>query len=575
MDRRDGRRIRPDRRYVPPGSDASASIARPARSSRSATRSTSATCSSCRAGGRPASRHASKTCRTSSRSKGIAGTDRARPPRGHRRRGRAGSASRAEHRRHLRLGRRRRDGPAGRATSSGCIYENIWQVGMTAPQASKVLAAELMVGGKRQTAPSCSRTRTANGGVLLGRRASRRRGLPALSGRVHGDQLRSFSLERFHPIRREWRPHYGVDLAAPQRHARARRRRRRRQRVGLGEIGARADGRHRSHGRRRLDVRAHLSAFAPGGRAPGRAIERGQVIGYVGSTGLSTGPHLHYELTREGVHVDPLEFTCDREPSITLTLAATVRPRPAGSRPAARRRSPERCEPTSLLVPDVAPAARRSRPRATSTGRARVSSPIAGASARIPRTRSRAFAAGLAAGADRLELDVHATADGARRRRCTTRRSTGRPTGTGPVRSLPLAAGPAARRRLSLPTPTADVPHRGAGHPRADAARAPRRAPRRAAQHRDQAGRPADRRSACSPTLDRVRRARAHAPRRRARTHHGARSAPRAPDMLTSNSAAEVADFVFAPASTVAWTTTAPLGIALQVPPEYAGHRRS
>jgi len=48
---------------------------------------------------------------------------------------------------------------------------------------------------------------------------------------------------------------------------------------------------------------AHLSRFAV---SSGQRVRRGQVIGYVGSTGLSTGPHLHYELYRNGKTVDPL-----------------------------------------------------------------------------------------------------------------------------------------------------------------------------------------------------------------------------------------------------------------------------
>jgi murein DD-endopeptidase MepM/ murein hydrolase activator NlpD len=196
------------------------------------------------------------------------------------------------------------------------IYENIWQVGLTAPQAGKVLAAELMVGGRRQTAVLFE-DEDGNGGYYSpsGEAVSR----SFLRYPVEFTEISSgFSLERFHPIRREWRPHYGVDLAAPSGTP-----------VRAAANGVVSEsGWESGLGRTvRIDhtggvasTYGHLSAFAPA-VVPGASIERGQVIGYVGSTGLSTGPHLHYELTREGVHVDPLEFTCDREPSITLTLA--------------------------------------------------------------------------------------------------------------------------------------------------------------------------------------------------------------------------------------------------------------
>jgi murein DD-endopeptidase MepM/ murein hydrolase activator NlpD len=47
---------------------------------------------------------------------------------------------------------------------------------------------------------------------------------------------------------------------------------------------------------------AHMSRFAVG---VGTRVRQGQVIGYVGSTGLSTGPHLHYELYKNGVAINP------------------------------------------------------------------------------------------------------------------------------------------------------------------------------------------------------------------------------------------------------------------------------
>ena len=50
---------------------------------------------------------------------------------------------------------------------------------------------------------------------------------------------------------------------------------------------------------------AHMSRIGPGIK-PGVAVRQGQVIGFVGSTGMSTGPHLHYEFLRGGKHVNPL-----------------------------------------------------------------------------------------------------------------------------------------------------------------------------------------------------------------------------------------------------------------------------
>jgi murein DD-endopeptidase MepM/ murein hydrolase activator NlpD len=56
---------------------------------------------------------------------------------------------------------------------------------------------------------------------------------------------------------------------------------------------------------------AHQSAFAEG-IAPGVKVRQGQVIGYVGSTGLSTGPHLHYEVIVNGRPVDPMRIRVPR-----------------------------------------------------------------------------------------------------------------------------------------------------------------------------------------------------------------------------------------------------------------------
>jgi murein DD-endopeptidase MepM/ murein hydrolase activator NlpD len=59
------------------------------------------------------------------------------------------------------------------------------------------------------------------------------------------------------------------------------------------------------HGRGYTSLYAHLSAFSV---AQGARVARGQVIGAVGNTGFSTGPHLHFEVGVNGQPTDPLKF---------------------------------------------------------------------------------------------------------------------------------------------------------------------------------------------------------------------------------------------------------------------------
>ncbi|HEY9145992.1 MAG TPA: M23 family metallopeptidase, partial [Thiobacillus sp.] len=66
----------------------------------------------------------------------------------------------------------------------------------------------------------------------------------------------------------------------------------------------------------------HLSAFAPGIR-PGRAVSQGDVIAYVGATGVATGPHLHYEVRIAGKPYNPLSVKLPGSPP----LAAAQRTR--------------------------------------------------------------------------------------------------------------------------------------------------------------------------------------------------------------------------------------------------------
>ena len=112
-----------------------------------------------------------------------------------------------------------------------------------------------------------------------------------------------FSNKRWHPVLSKWRSHKGVDYAAvrgtPIRAA------------GDGKISfiGTKGGFGRSifirHGGRYTTVYGHLNSYARGIRT-GKQIKQGQIIGYVGSSGLATGPHLHYEFRVNGVHRNPL-----------------------------------------------------------------------------------------------------------------------------------------------------------------------------------------------------------------------------------------------------------------------------
>lgn len=75
------------------------------------------------------------------------------------------------------------------------------------------------------------------------------------------------------------------------------------------------------HGQRYRTIYGHMSRFAKGIRA-GTSVKQGQIIGYVGMTGLATGPHLHYEFQINGRHVDPLSA---KLPSVAQIASASWR----------------------------------------------------------------------------------------------------------------------------------------------------------------------------------------------------------------------------------------------------------
>ncbi|HSQ01393.1 MAG TPA: peptidoglycan DD-metalloendopeptidase family protein [Candidatus Dormibacteraeota bacterium] len=115
----------------------------------------------------------------------------------------------------------------------------------------------------------------------------------------------AFSDARMHPILHVNRPHNGVDFAAPTgTPVRA---------IGPGSVqfsGVQSGfGNHIeiAHGHGFVSAYSHLERIAPG-VTTGMTVARGQLIGWVGQTGLATGPHLHFATFQDGQYIDPLSI---------------------------------------------------------------------------------------------------------------------------------------------------------------------------------------------------------------------------------------------------------------------------
>lgn len=126
-----------------------------------------------------------------------------------------------------------------------------------------------------------------------------------------------FTLARFHPILKTWTAHRGIDYAAPTGT------RVRTTADGVVSFSGWQGGYGNlvivDHPGRYQTYYAHLSAFAPGIRK-GARISQGDFVGYVGQTGMATGPHLHYEFHINGVQHDPMRVALPEAVPITRQL---------------------------------------------------------------------------------------------------------------------------------------------------------------------------------------------------------------------------------------------------------------
>lgn len=129
-----------------------------------------------------------------------------------------------------------------------------------------------------------------------------------------------FSNSRLHPVLKIYRPHHGVDYAAPKGTPV----------VAIADGTVTFKGWDKGGGGNTLKIKhannlasayLHLNGFASGIKVGGR-VSQGQLIGYVGSTGTSTGPHLDFRLYKGGTAIDPLKAPSDPVEPITAANKA-------------------------------------------------------------------------------------------------------------------------------------------------------------------------------------------------------------------------------------------------------------
>ncbi|HEX9445510.1 MAG TPA: peptidoglycan DD-metalloendopeptidase family protein [Candidatus Binatia bacterium] len=196
------------------------------------------------------------------------------------------------------------------------VYEQRSRPGGKAAPTFRILAAELINSGQRYFAMYFEKEKGKGDYYDLDGRTLARAFLRFPLNFI--EITSTFSNSRLHPVLGIDRPHTGVDFAA---------------RRGT-PVRAVADGKILFAGLRKggygrlIEVEhdsvyssryAHLQKVALGIRN-GVAVKKGQVIGFVGSTGLTTGPHLHFEIYQNHQYVDPLTFESPAEYQIEPAL---------------------------------------------------------------------------------------------------------------------------------------------------------------------------------------------------------------------------------------------------------------
>ncbi|MDH5394498.1 MAG: peptidoglycan DD-metalloendopeptidase family protein [Gammaproteobacteria bacterium] len=185
--------------------------------------------------------------------------------------------------------------------SFSVIYNEIYKNGIKIKNGN-ILTAEFINKGKSYRAVRYEDPKTHKIGYFTDSGRNMRKAF--LRSPVKFSYISSkFTSKRYHPVLHKFRSHKGVDYAArrgtPIRSAGEGKIIYRGNKGGYGKVVI------VQHGSRYSTLYAHLSNFDRKARK-GRRVKQGQVIGYVGSSGLATGAHLHYEFRVNGVHRNPL-----------------------------------------------------------------------------------------------------------------------------------------------------------------------------------------------------------------------------------------------------------------------------
>jgi murein DD-endopeptidase MepM/ murein hydrolase activator NlpD len=190
-----------------------------------------------------------------------------------------------------------------RGDTFSVVYEALMADGEPVPWShgtGRVLAAEFVNGGKTHQA-LWYQDASGRGNYFDLRGQSKKRAF--LASPMEFSRMTSGFAMRFHPLLQKWRAHLGVDYAAPTgTPVRT---------VGDGfvDFAGWQNGYGNvvqiKHSNERSTLYAHLSRIDV---KKGQRIEQGQRVGAVGSTGWSTGPHLHFEFRVNGQHQDPLRI---------------------------------------------------------------------------------------------------------------------------------------------------------------------------------------------------------------------------------------------------------------------------